>query len=60
MTAAALAFMSGINKAATGGNARQPADNIHINDQNHAEDDSGQGSNDEEDFKGAGGAHLKK
>lgn len=61
MTAlAALAFMSGITKAATGGDNQQPADNIHINDQNHAEDDSGQGSNDDEDFKAASGAHLKK
>ena len=61
MTAlAAMAFMSGISKGATGVDSQQPVDNIHINDQNQGEDDSGQGSNDEEDFKGAGGANLKK
>jgi hypothetical protein len=42
MTAlAAMAFMNGIPKVATGGDGQQPADNIHINDQNQGSDDSG-------------------
>lgn len=61
MTAlAALAFTNATSKVTTGGDSQQHADNIHINDQNQGGDDSGQGSNDDEDNKGPGKANLKK